>query len=123
MTPQPCLPTFEAHRRPARVTIADIQREVADVFRVPVAEMTSDRRFRAVARPRQVAMALARELTPKSLPDIGRRFGWRDHATVAHAIRQVERLCAVDAGFADDVAECRRRIEGERGLFATVEAA
>lgn len=79
--------------RPAnRLTIARIQEEVARYFSIPLSEMTSARRSRDVARPRQIAMFLARELTPKSLPDIGRRFGGRDHTTVMHAIRVVEAL-------------------------------
>lgn len=110
MSPQPALPGFEAHRRPPRVTIAEIQREVADHFHIPAAEMTSARRFRAVARPRQIAMFLAKELTPKSLPAIGRDFGGRDHTTVIHAIRQVEKLCATDMVLEQDVLFCRERI-------------
>jgi chromosomal replication initiator protein len=109
---QPCIPGFEPHMRSAKLTVAEIQREVADWFGLPVEEMTSARRFRAVARPRQVAMFLSKELTPKSLPDIGQRFGGRDHTTVIHAIKQVEKLCSVDAEVEQDVEGCRRRILG-----------
>jgi chromosomal replication initiator protein len=78
---------------PPRIpAINEIQKAVAQYFDIPVNEMTSARRARHIARPRQVAMYLARELTPRSLPEIGRRFGWRDHTTVMHAIKQIERL-------------------------------
>ena len=107
---QPCLPGLACHRRAARIKVADIQREVADFFDIPISEMTSARRGRDIARPRQVAMFLAKELTPKSLPDIGRRFGGRDHTTVIHAIKQIEKLCAIDAEIDEDVEGCRRRI-------------
>lgn len=83
--------------------IARIQRIVAQHFRIPVEEMVSERRSRKVARPRQVAMYLAKRLTPKSLPDIGRRFGGRDHTTVMHAIHKVEALMSEDHNFKDDV--------------------
>lgn len=107
---QPCLPGLDRHRKSAKLKIADIQREVADFFDVAEIEMVSARRSRSVARPRQVAMCLARDLTPKSLPDIGRRFGGRDHTTVIHAIRTVEHLCAIDAEFDEDFQACRARV-------------
>jgi chromosomal replication initiator protein len=83
--------------------IARIQRFVAHHFRIPVIEMVSERRGRAVARPRQVAMYLAKQLTTKSLPDIGRRFGNRDHSTVIHGIRKVETLIGEDPEMASHV--------------------
>lgn len=86
-----------------RILIATIQAEVAHYFGIPVAEMRSARRFRDVARPRQIAMYLAKQLTPQSLPEIGRRFGNRDHTTVIHAIRQVEHLRAIDPELNEDV--------------------
>src|SRR5690348_16182149 len=86
-----------------RLTISRIQQVVSEFFEIPEREMRSCRRFRDVARPRQIAMYLARELTPKSLPDIGRRFGNRDHTTVIHAIKTVEHLINIDADFAADV--------------------
>lgn len=107
---QPILPGFEAHRRSPKLTAGEIQQEVADWFRIPVAEMVSARRFRSVARPRQIAMYLTRELTPKSLPEIGLRFGGRDHTTVIYAIKNVERLCAIDGEIDDDVRGLRRRL-------------
>ena len=77
-----------------RISIDEIQTQVAEHYRIRKAEMTSARRAREVARPRQVAMYLSKQLTPKSLPDIGRRFGGRDHTTVIHAVKQIERLRA-----------------------------
>ena len=111
MSPQPCLPGFDSHRLllRERLTIAEIQAAVAKFYHMPIREMTSARRAWGVARPRQVAMYLARELTPKSLPDIGRRFGNRDHTTVIHAIRQVEKRCACDAAIRHDV-ECLKEV-------------
>ena len=72
-----------------RISIDEIQTQVAEHYRIRKAEMTSARRAREVARPRQVAMYLSKQLTPKSLPDIGRRFGGRDHTTVLHAVRKI----------------------------------
>ena len=86
-----------------RLTIALIQQTVASFYDIAEMEMRSCRRSRSVARPRQVAMYLSRELTPKSLPDIGRRFGNRDHTTVIHAIKTVENLCLWDGEFAEEV--------------------
>jgi chromosomal replication initiator protein len=73
--------------------------------------MHSARRARAVARPRQVAMYLAKQLTSRSLPEIGRKFGGRDHTTVMHAVKKVEQLSKSDAEFAEDVELLRRMIE------------
>jgi chromosomal replication initiator protein len=94
------------------VTIDEIQKRVAEHFNVKTAEMTSARRARVVARPRQVAMYLAKQLTPRSLPEIGRKFGGRDHTTVMHAVRKVEELTASDRGFAEDVELLRRMLQG-----------
>lgn len=93
-----------------RMTVKRIQETVAAHYRIPETEMTSERRARWVARPRQVAMFLARELTPQSLPAIGRMFGGRDHTTVIHAIRKVERLMRADEGIYEDVARLRRKL-------------
>jgi chromosomal replication initiator protein len=71
------------------VTIENIQKTVADYFNVRVGELLSERRSRSVARPRQMAMALAKELTSHSLPEIGQAFGGRDHTTVLHAVRKI----------------------------------
>ncbi len=94
-----------------RVTIDEIQKKVAEHYNIRVADMHSARRARAVARPRQVAMYLAKQLTARSLPEIGRKFGGRDHTTVMHAVRKVEELCGADQGFSEDVELLRRMLE------------
>jgi chromosomal replication initiator protein len=95
-----------------RVTIDEIQRKVAEHFNMRVADMHSERRARAVARPRQVAMFLAKTLTQRSLPEIGKKFGGRDHTTVLHAVKRVEELMANDQGFAEDIELLRRTLGG-----------
>ncbi|MCL2872472.1 MAG: chromosomal replication initiator protein DnaA [Betaproteobacteria bacterium] len=75
-----------------QVSIENIQKTVADYYKIRIADMQSKKRSRAIARPRQVAMALAKELTELSLPEIGNRFGGRDHTTVLHACRQISQL-------------------------------
>jgi chromosomal replication initiator protein len=94
-----------------RVTIDEIQRRVAEHFNIRLSEMTSERRARAVARPRQIAMYLAKQLTTRSLPEIGRKFGGRDHTTVMHAIRKVEELTLSDRALAEDVELLRRMLQ------------
>ena len=94
-----------------RVTIDDIQKRVAAHFNVKVSDMSSSRRARSVARPRQVAMYLAKQLTSRSLPEIGRKFGGRDHTTVMHAVKRVEELVATDGTMAEDVDMLRRMLE------------
>jgi chromosomal replication initiator protein len=94
-----------------RVTIEEIQKRVAEHFNVRIADMHSARRARAVARPRQVAMYLAKQLTSRSLPEIGRKFGGRDHTTVMHAVRKIEELKTTDSSFAEDVDLLRRMLE------------
>ena len=74
------------------VTVDNIQKTVADYYKIKVADILSKRRSRSVARPRQVAMALAKELTNHSLPELGNAFGGRDHTTVLHACRKIEQL-------------------------------
>jgi chromosomal replication initiator protein len=95
-----------------RVTIDEIQRRVSDHYRIRQSEMSSARRAREVARPRQIAMYLAKQLTPRSLPEIGRRFGGRDHTTVIHAVRQIEKLRQTDAELDADVRLLMRALEG-----------
>ena len=95
-----------------RISIDEIQTQVAEHYRIRKAEMTSARRAREVARPRQVAMYLSKQLTPKSLPDIGRRFGGRDHTTVIHAVKQIEKLRAADAELDADIRLLTRQLEG-----------
>lgn len=88
-----------------RVTIQEIQRAVADYYSMPRSEMLSARRTWNIVRPRQIAMYLAKRLTLRSLPEIGRRFGGRDHTTVLHAIRKIERLRLADASLDAELAE------------------
>jgi chromosomal replication initiator protein len=95
-----------------RITIEEIQKRVAEHFNIRVADMHSARRSRAVARPRQVAMYLSKQLTSRSLPEIGRKFGGRDHTTVMHAVKKVEELRTSDNSFAEDVDLLRRMLEG-----------
>jgi chromosomal replication initiator protein len=85
-----------------QISIDNIQKTVADYYKIKVAEMYSKKRVRSLARPRQVAMALAKELTPMSLPEIGEAFGGRDHTTVLHACRKVQQLVEADQGIARD---------------------
>jgi chromosomal replication initiator protein len=101
---------LRSHER--RVTIDEIQKKVAEHFNIKLGEMTSDRRARAVARPRQVAMYLAKQLTMRSLPQIGRKFGGRDHTTVMHAVRKIEELTRTDPSLAEDVELLRRMLQG-----------
>ena len=93
-----------------RVTVDEIQKAACDHFRLKQADLLGERRTRAVARPRQVAMYLAKTLTTRSYPDIGRRFGNRDHTTVLHAVRQIEKLKAEDPALAADVEALTRRL-------------
>ncbi len=95
-----------------RVTIEEIQKRVAEHFNIRTSDMHSARRARSVARPRQVAMYLAKQLTSRSLPEIGRKFGGRDHTTVMHAVRKVDELREQDSSFAEDVDLLRRMLEG-----------
>jgi chromosomal replication initiator protein len=94
-----------------RITVDDIQKAVSEYYGMKQADLLSDRRNRAVARPRQVAMWLCKQLTTRSLPDIGRRFGGRDHTTVLHAVRKIEELKAVDAPIAADVEALMRKLQ------------
>jgi len=94
-----------------RVTIEEIQKKVAEHFNIKLSEMYSPRRARSVARPRQIAMYLSKQLTTRSLPEIGRRFGNRDHTTVMHAVRKVEELRSLDAAIDEDVELLRRMLE------------
>ncbi len=100
---------LRAHDR--KVTIEEIQRRVAEHHNMRLTDMTSPRRARAVARPRQIAMYLAKQLTSRSLPEIGRKFGNRDHTTVMHACSKVGELMERDAAFAEDVELLRRMLE------------
>lgn len=100
---------LKAHDR--RVTIEEIQKKVAEHYSIRLTDMSSARRARSVARPRQVAMFLAKQLTSRSLPEIGRKFGNRDHTTVMHAVSRVSELMQRDGSFAEDVELLRRLLE------------
>jgi chromosomal replication initiator protein len=101
---------LRAHDR--RITIDEIQRKVAEHYNLKLPDMHSARRSRNVARPRQVAMYLAKQLTSRSLPEIGRKFGGRDHTTVMHAVRKIDELMTEDPSFAQDVQLVRRALTG-----------
>ncbi len=100
---------LRTHER--RITIDDIQRRVAEHYSIRMTDMFSARRARAVARPRQVAMFLAKQLTSRSLPEIGRRFGNRDHTTVMHAVSRITELMVEDRVLAEDVTLLRKLLE------------
>jgi len=95
-----------------QITLESIQKTVADYFKIKVADMYSQRRTRAIARPRQVAMWLARELTPHSLPEIGDAFGGRDHTTVMHACRTIADLRRTDNTLNNDLHVLMQTIKG-----------
>jgi chromosomal replication initiator protein len=96
---------------PRRVRIEDIQRVVARQYNVSRADLLSSRRTANVVRPRQVAMYLAKVLTLRSLPEIGRRFGGRDHTTVLHAVRKIEALVGNDNALAEEVESLKRQLQ------------
>ena len=95
-----------------RVTVDDIQKAASEHFGLKQSDLISERRTRSVARPRQAAMWLAKQLTTRSLPDIGRRFGGRDHTTVLHAVRRIEALRQTDAQLARDLETLSRKLRG-----------
>ncbi len=95
-----------------RVTVDQIQKVVAEHYGLKQADLLSERRARAVARPRQTAMWIAKQITTRSLPDIGRRFGGRDHTTVLHAVRRIESLKAEDPNLARDLDVLLRKLRG-----------
>jgi len=95
-----------------RVTIDEIQKKVAQHYNIRLADMHSARRARNVARPRQVAMFLAKQLTTRSLPEIGNKFGGRDHTTVMHAVKRIEELRQTDSTLAEDIDLLRRMLDG-----------
>jgi len=95
-----------------RITVDDIQKATAEHFRLKQSDLLCERRTRALARPRQAAMWLAKQLTTRSLPDIGRRFGGRDHTTVLHAVRRIDELRANDPQLAQDLEILMRKLRG-----------
>ena len=101
------------HMKPGadkRITVDEIQRAVAEHYGLKKEDLLSERRTRSIARPRQAAMYLAKQLTTRSYPDIGRRFGGRDHTTVLHAVRRIEELKAIDPALAQDVEALTRKL-------------
>ena len=95
-----------------RITVDEIQKTVAEHFNLKQADLLSERRTRAIARPRQVAMYLCKQHTTRSYPDIGRRFGGRDHTTVLHGVRKIEELMPKDDQIARDVEALTRKLRG-----------
>ena len=94
------------------VTVENIQKTVADYYKVRMADLLSKRRSRSVARPRQVAMALAKELTSHSLPEIGDAFGGRDHTTVLHACKRIKELRDSEQRIKEDYSNLLRTLAG-----------
>lgn len=95
-----------------KITIDEIQRQVAEYYNLRLSEMLSERRARNIARPRQVAMYLSKQMTSRSLPEIGRKFSGRDHTTVMHAVRKVEDLRRVDSAMDEDIHRLSRILRG-----------
>ena len=94
-----------------KITIEEIQRKVSDHYNIRLSDMIGPKRLRTYARPRQIAMYLAKYLTSRSLPEIGRRFGGRDHTTVMHGVKRIEELKSKDGQVAEDVEILRRALE------------
>ncbi len=94
-----------------KITIEEIQKKVAEHFNIRLTDMHSPRRSRSVARPRQIAMYLAKSITSRSLPEIGRKFGGRDHTTVMHAVKKIEELKLSDVNFNEDLELLKRLID------------
>jgi len=97
-------------REPKRVKIEDIQKLVATHYQVSRADILSSRRTANVVRPRQIAMFLAKTLTLRSLPEIGRRFGGRDHTTVLHAVRKIDGMTGSDTALAEELELLKRML-------------
>ncbi|MCU9836304.1 chromosomal replication initiator protein DnaA [Ruegeria sp. WL0004] len=94
-----------------KITVEEIQRKVSDYYNIRLSDIIGPKRLRSYARPRQVAMYLCKQLTSRSLPEIGRRFGGRDHTTVMHGVKRIEELKMVDGQIAEDVEMLRRALE------------
>ncbi len=94
-----------------KITVEEIQRKVSDHFNIRLSDLIGPKRVRTFARPRQIAMYLSKQLTSRSLPEIGRRFGGRDHTTVMHGVRKIEELMQKDSQIADDIEMLRRALE------------
>ncbi len=98
-------------RESKKPKIEDIQRVTSQHFNVSRQDLVSARRTKVIVRPRQIAMYLSKTLTPRSLPEIGRRFGNRDHTTVLHAVRKVEDLITKDNQMAEDIETLKRLLD------------
>lgn len=94
-----------------KVSIEEIQRKVAEHYNIRLADMIGPKRVRTVARPRQIAMYLAKQMTSRSLPEIGRRFGGRDHTTIMHGVKKIEELRGSDRSLSEDIDLLRRLLE------------
>ncbi|AVO37724.1 chromosomal replication initiator protein DnaA [Pukyongiella litopenaei] len=94
-----------------KISVEEIQRRVSDYYNIRLSDIIGPKRLRSYARPRQVAMYLCKQLTSRSLPEIGRRFGGRDHTTVMHGVRRIEELKTTDGQIAEDVEILRRALE------------
>jgi chromosomal replication initiator protein len=94
-----------------KITIDEILRKVSEHYNIRLSDLTGPKRLRVYARPRQIAMYLAKHMTNRSLPEIGRRFGGRDHTTIMHGVKRIEELKATDSQIADDLELLRRALE------------
>ncbi|MGV6804138.1 MAG: chromosomal replication initiator protein DnaA [Ruegeria sp.] len=94
-----------------KITVEEIQRKVSEYYNIRLSDIIGPKRLRSYARPRQVAMYLCKQLTSRSLPEIGRRFGGRDHTTVMHGVKRIEELKLTDGQIAEDVEMLRRALE------------
>ena len=94
-----------------KITVEEIQRKVSEHYNIRLSDMIGPKRLRTYARPRQIAMFLSKQLTSRSLPEIGRRFGGRDHTTVMHGVKRIEELRAQDGQIAEDLEMLRRALE------------
>ena len=107
---QDCLADVIRHSD-RKITVEEIQRKVSEHYNIRLSDLIGPKRVRTFARPRQVAMYLSKQMTTRSLPEIGRRFGGRDHTTVMHGVRKIEELMQQDSQIADDLEMLRRALE------------
>ncbi|MEO1537401.1 MAG: chromosomal replication initiator protein DnaA [Pseudomonadota bacterium] len=107
---QDCLADVIRHSD-RKITVEEIQRKVSEHYNIRLSDLIGPKRVRTFARPRQVAMYLSKQMTTRSLPEIGRRFGGRDHTTVMHGVRKIEELMQQDSQIADDLEMLRRSLE------------
>ena len=95
-----------------KVSVEEIQRKVAEHYNIRLSDLVGPKRVRTLARPRQIAMYLAKQMTSRSLPEIGRRFGGRDHTTIMHGVRKIEEMLGSDDQIARDVEALTRKLRG-----------